>query len=137
MSTNTGKRRSNCFWMTSICRAMRPALRSISAGSSRMRLSAGRVKKIPFTGQFGRFFLSIPRNSRHSPVVPGSTSSNISRPAVSRMTAWLVNHQFMLMVPPTPWSSSCIPGGKPTPEWRMASVLPAPGSPMIIYQGSW
>ena len=45
----------------------------------------------------------------HSLVLPGTTSSNIMRPAVSRMMAWLVNHQFMLRVPPAPW---CSPGGR-------------------------
>ena len=86
-------------------------------------------------GQFGRLRRRSFRNSCHSLVAPGSTSSKRSRPAVSRMTAWLVNHQFMFSVPPTPWSWSCSPGGKPTLQWRTASVLPEPGSPTSRYHG--
>ena len=113
ISTNTGKRTSSVRWITSSCWAILPALRPISASLSLTRLSHGMTSSSPLMGQFGRLRRSNLRNSGHSCVSPGATSSNISRPAVSSSTARLVNHQFMLMVPPTPCISSCKPGGKP------------------------
>ena len=52
-----------------------------------IKLSEGMTRNKPLTGHPGRFFFSRVRNSFHSLVSPGATSSNMSRPAVSRMTA--------------------------------------------------
>jgi len=59
---------------------------------------------------------------------------------VSISTASLVNHQSQLRVPPMPrtaalpsWSAS----GKSRSELTSAVVLPEPGAPMKMYQGSW
>ena len=68
-----------------------------------------------------------------------SLSCVVKRPAVSISTAWSVNHQSQLRVPPTPRtasSPSAPASGKFSPEWRSAVVLPEPGAPMIMYQGS-
>ncbi len=54
-------------------------------------------------------------------------------------TAWSVNHQSQLRVPPMPLTA-CSPAlaasGKLSPELTSAVVLPEPGAPMITYQGS-
>src|SRR4051794_33237760 len=42
----------------------------------------------------------------------------------------------MFKVPPEPCISSCIPGGNPTAQCRIASVLPEPDSPQATYHGS-
>jgi len=59
---------------------------------------------------------------------------------VSSSTAWSVNHQSQLRVPPTPRIDAlpnCAASGKSRPELTSAVVLPEPGEPMMRYHGSW
>jgi len=95
----------------------------------------------PLSGWVGRNFLSSVRKPVHA---AASTSRLlvwvVYRPAVSSNTASSVNHQSQLRVPPMPltaslpiWPSS----GKRRPELTSAVVLPEPGAPMNMYQGSW
>jgi hypothetical protein len=68
-----------------------------------------------------------------------SLSCVVKRPAVSIRTAWSVNHQSQLRVPPTPRiasSPATSASGNLRPEWRSAVVLPEPGAPMIWFHGS-
>jgi hypothetical protein len=65
------------------------------------------------------------------------------RPAVSIITASLVNHQAQFTVPAFCDSVSCALAapicsatGNLRPEFNKADVLPAPGVPMIMYQGN-
>src|SRR5581483_9415801 len=59
--------------------------------------------------------------------------------AVSSRMASLVNHQSQLRVPPTP-RTAALPkrsaSGNSRPELLNSVVLPEPGGPMIMYQGS-
>jgi hypothetical protein len=59
---------------------------------------------------------------------------------VSIITASSVNHQSQLRVPAMP-RTGCSPirsaSGNRNPELRSAVVLPEPGGPMKMYQGSW
>ena len=96
----------------------------------------------PFSGWRRRCFFSVRRNPSQEAL---STSAWLScvvyRPAVSISTASSVNHQSQLRVPPTPFSAWAPPGlsdsGKFNPQFNSAVVLPEPGGPMNMYQGSW
>lgn len=90
----------------------------------------------PLMGRRVRCFFSICRKAIHS---SWSSASVVYRPAVSRRMASLVNHQSQLRVPPTPRTPPPPRGsanGKTRPECLRAVVLPAPGGPMMTYQGS-
>ena len=108
---------------------------SIPCSLASMRSAMLMATRTPLMGRRERYRFSIARKASHS---SRSSDSVDQRPAVSRRMASLVNHQSTLRVPPTPrtapppapWK------GKTRPECLMAVVLPAPGGPMIMYQGS-
>jgi hypothetical protein len=57
---------------------------------------------------------------------------------VSSITPSFVSHQSQLRVPPRPFTAALPPRdayGKFKPLFRSAVLLPAPGGPMIAYQG--
>ena len=56
--------------------------------------------RTPLIGQSRRYFFSIFRKVDHSVASGAASSWNVNRPAVSRMTASLANHQSQLRVPP-------------------------------------
>ncbi len=95
----------------------------------------------PFKGRARRWRRSSCRKSRHpSASTERSESWVVYRPAVSRNTAWSVNHQSHWRVPPTPrtasWPSRAA-SGNCRPELRSSVVLPDPGGPISRYHGSW
>ena len=76
----------------------------------------------------------------HAPVRHGKTT--LVQAAMLRssiITAWSVNHQSHIRVPPTPRIGS-LPSfsarGNCRPEFSRAVVLPDPGGPMNRYQGN-
>jgi hypothetical protein len=116
------------------------ACRERSAADLAIRSDTATVTSTPLSGWRGRDFFSSCRNP---PQVALSLAASLScvtkRPAVSISTAWSVNHQSQLRVPPTP-RTACSPiwsaKGNRSPALRNAVVLPDPGAPMMVYQGS-
>ncbi len=114
---------------------MAPAVFSIFSDESFSKLSEEITSSSPLIGALGRQSFRSFMNSFHS-VDPLSAASSMNmRPAVSSTTALLVNHQCMFIVPPVPCRQSCRPGGNPTLQWRIASVLPEPEGPTRRYHG--
>ena len=97
---------------------------------------------MPLIGWRGRKRLSSARKAFQA---AWSTAALLSwvvyRPAVSISTAWSVNHQSQLRVPPMPLSAAALSpafaSGKRKPELSRLVVLPEPGAPMNMYQGNW
>jgi len=99
-----------------------------------------KARMTPLSGCVGRERFSPARKaSQLLPSRRASESCVVYRPAVSTSTASSVNHQSQYRVPPTPATGCATPEparGKFRPELTSAVVLPAPGGPMITYQGS-
>ena len=89
----------------------------------------------PLIGQYLRCFLRSLRKADHSWASGALSSWKVKRPAVSRITASLENHQSQLRVPPAPESASA-PTGNSRPEFCSVVLLPDCGSPISRYHGS-
>ena len=116
------------------------AWRARSSAPRVSRSGNATVTSTPLTGWRGRALVNIFRKPLQVlRSVSRSLSCVVKRPAVSISTAWSVNHQSQLRVPPTPrtaWSPTDSASGNFSPQLCSAVVLPEPGAPMIRYQGS-
>ncbi len=94
--------------------------------------SATTTPLIGCSGRCLRSRLRKPRQALASAAL--SESWLVYRPAVSTSTASSANQKSRFRVPPTPFRALSENGNR-RPEFKRAVVLPAPGGPMIMYQG--